>query len=552
MIGSVRADHEVKSALRRDTDRPQAAEEGSSTGFAPAPSYPEGLGLLRRTAENSTQLLGRGRSGDPDEVSADLVAHRVPTVLRRIPLPGGVANGSDTGLPVSTLVIRPVPTVLRRTSQSVGVASGSDTGHRASTLVIRRYFDAWAAVGEIEESRKARFDTFVENAKAAGIAPGIAESAGLSAVQYWEGWSNPRLDDFDYPWIDGPRGFRTVLADRLKDSGTAPKAIGPLLDEVFKREPKQAELERVGRAAGFTPGVQEEVATLDLDPEWEAHFLDVFADRFERRGDWKGQGAAFRAAWLHATSMQKERILVILLGPGWQSAEDITPHLSDMSYLVEGVTGKTPKQPGDIQSWARAPKGSLFDYMLNVPAYDTKYMTEEERQQYRLTVHAGKVTRAVDEKPLVGDNIFVLSTNNVFYGGSKKSGRVQTGPEQPGEKTQALHHSSFLAGEPVSCAGHLITDGSGTLAAVSDQSGHYAPTDYEFGLFLYNLHLAGGADLAEVKFRNRPAEDFVREWAEKYLPQQEGNSDEESGTPLGQGLLDDEFDEDDPFKNPFV
>jgi hypothetical protein len=475
----------------------------------------------------------------------------VPTVLRRTPLPGGVVSGSDTGRPVSTLAIRPVPTVLRRTPQPGGVVSGSDTGHRASPRVIRRYFDSWAAAGEIEESRKARFDAFVENAKAAGIAPGIAESAGLSALQHWDGWTRPGFDDFDYAWIDGPRGFRTVLADRLEQSGTASAAITPLLAAVFQRVPDQALLEQLGRAAGFDPGMQEEVATLDIDPEWEENFLDVFAERFERRGDWKGQGAAFRAAWLHATAVPKERGLVTLLGPGWKTAEIITPHLSDMSYLVEGVTGKTPKQPGDIQNWARAPKGSLFDYMLNTPSYDTKYMTQEEREEYRLTVHAGKVTRTVDNKPLVGDNIFVLSTANVFYGGSKKSGRVQGVPEQPEEKTQALHHSSFLAGAPVSCAGHLITDGSGTLAAVSDQSGHYAPTDYEFGLFLYNLHLAGGADLAQITFRNRPAEDFVQEWEKDYLHQEEGHNGDEPETPVGQGATDDEFDENDPFKNPF-
>ncbi len=39
-----------------------------------------------------------------------------------------------------------------------------------------------------------------------------------------------------------------------------------------------------------------------------------------------------------------------------------------------------------------------------------------------------------------------------------------------------MHHSSFVAGADVRCAGELATDASGRLLLVSGFSGHYRPT----------------------------------------------------------------------------
>lgn len=81
------------------------------------------------------------------------------------------------------------------------------------------------------------------------------------------------------------------------------------------------------------------------------------------------------------------------------------------------------------------------------------------RAQYKLTPN-GKTIRKADNNPLVGDNIYVLTKDNVWYGGTKD------GP---------VHHSSFMQGAPVKCAGHLHTDNSGNLEKVDISSGHYAP-----------------------------------------------------------------------------
>jgi hypothetical protein len=93
-----------------------------------------------------------------------------------------------------------------------------------------------------------------------------------------------------------------------------------------------------------------------------------------------------------------------------------------------------------------------------------EYYTPHTRAPFQLTMANKQVVKA-DGHPLVGDNIYVLSAGGIFYGGAK-------------DKTDAgtnVHHSSFMAGEPVICAGHLHTDNGGNLQSIDNTSGHYAP-----------------------------------------------------------------------------
>jgi hypothetical protein len=377
--------------------------------------------------------------------------------------------------------------------------------------VIRRYFEKWPA-SDADAARKARFVAFVENAVTAGIPADAAEGAGKATLQHWDGWSHPSLGDFDYPWITGPGGFRKALEERLRERDAPREALKTLLDEVFKDQADQALLGPLGQAAGFTPGGQGPEERLQLDPEWEQRFVSSVAARFEKRGG-QGQGALFEAAWEHASDAQKLRILDIIYGPGWHEEGHQSPsaHLSDMSYLVEGVTGKTPGSPSDILTWAKNPRQSLFDYMAALTSgYRTKYLTEDERQAYRLTIGPSRIS--LPSGPLVGDNIFVLGADNVFYGGAKRSGRGTS------QDSGVIHHSSFMAGEPVQGAGHFTTDKFGKLRDVSYQSGHYAPGDYELGLVLYHLEDCR-SDLGGVTVNGKSsAKDFLGVWKKQHLP----------------------------------
>jgi hypothetical protein len=393
----------------------------------------------------------------------------------------------------------------------------------AGKRVLSRYFDNFAAVTDEEKVRKARFDAFVDRAITAGIAREIAESAGSTTLQAWEGWSDPRLPDFDYAWIDGPRGFKTKLGDRLAEKVKA-EPLKALLNAIFAARADDAVLRQLGEAAGFQPGGQQPQATLTINREWEARFLNVYGAKFESVST--GQGRAFELAWQRAGDADRVRILDILLGPGWQDENHEPPsaHLSDMEYVIEGVTGITGTPPMTITSWAAKPTGSLFDHVRAVGGgYKTKYMTPEEREEYRLTIDRGRVTLPTGE-PLKGDNIYVLAADNYFFGGAKKSGRGGT------LTSEAIHHSTFMAGEPVRGAGHFTTDDSGNLLRVDDQSGHYRPGDYELGLVLYYLEY-DKTDLSQVKInRQEPADVFLARWKRRFLPQQPQDTEENTKT----------------------
>lgn len=97
---------------------------------------------------------------------------------------------------------------------------------------------------------------------------------------------------------------------------------------------------------------------------------------------------------------------------------------------------------------------TTFGKKTIVDSYDA-----QTRAQYQLHF-SGKTVLKADNSPLAGDNIFALSKDSIWYA----SGKV--GP---------VHHSSFMQGAPVKCAGHLYTKSDGSLTRIDNNSGHYAP-----------------------------------------------------------------------------
>lgn len=97
---------------------------------------------------------------------------------------------------------------------------------------------------------------------------------------------------------------------------------------------------------------------------------------------------------------------------------------------------------------------------IEMPGESVPHYNEQDREQYRLQP-TGKQIKKANDTPLAGDNIYVLSAGDVFYGGAGNVPRI--------------HHSSFLSGQPVKCAGHMRTDNGGNLETIDNTSGHYAP-----------------------------------------------------------------------------
>jgi hypothetical protein len=459
----------------------------------------------------------------------------------------GPAPGQATVHPLQMLqrsvgnqaVVRFLSSGVRASGRTGDVKDGAarrakvDTGRlSASDEVIARYFDNWPAITPEEQQRKARFDAFVDRAVTAGIDRHLVEGAGSATLAHYGGWTYHLPMDFNWAWINGPRGFRTRLNDLLQAKVQA-DPLKALLDAIFADKADDAVLRALGRDAGFQPADQQQQPPpqqrLQFPSGWEARFADACAGIFEANA--AGHGEVFRAAWKHATDPQKRRILDIVFGPRVLGVQTLRPtgHLSDMTYLIEGVTGIRVTNTAILTGWARKPTGSLFDYVgaFLGGGYRTKYMSKQEREAYRLTVDRGRVTLPT-KQPLKGDNIYVLAANWRFYGGAKESGLG-------GQLTsEAIHHSSFMAGEPVHGAGHLVTDNSGNLETVDDQSGHYRVGDYELGLVLYRLEY-DRTDLSNVRIGprilNRPerADVFLANWKQMYLPQGQAKEPRDTG-----------------------
>jgi hypothetical protein len=93
------------------------------------------------------------------------------------------------------------------------------------------------------------------------------------------------------------------------------------------------------------------------------------------------------------------------------------------------------------------------------------YLNDETRKPYVATVNKGVISGPNVKN---GTLIFVIGPDNKIYAGSKaRAARGQLG---------AFNHSSFFSGGPVKAAGTMEVAG-GAIVEVSNESGHYSPTE---------------------------------------------------------------------------
>jgi len=103
---------------------------------------------------------------------------------------------------------------------------------------------------------------------------------------------------------------------------------------------------------------------------------------------------------------------------------------------------------------------------------EVRYLSDAERQQHKLVFREGKIYHADGR---------LFDTSGVVRIGPS-SGRAIFAMDENGELYASLtpavgkfHHSSLLAGQPVAAAGELRVR-NGVLELISDQSGHYSPS----------------------------------------------------------------------------
>ncbi len=96
-----------------------------------------------------------------------------------------------------------------------------------------------------------------------------------------------------------------------------------------------------------------------------------------------------------------------------------------------------------------------------------EYLDEKKRQKYLVYFKTClmKKTKLFDgtKNPFTGTLIYVIDANRNIFAAPKQEG--------------SFHHSSLLGGEAVICAGRIALNNRGEILWISNESGHYAPTE---------------------------------------------------------------------------
>lgn len=129
----------------------------------------------------------------------------------------------------------------------------------------------------------------------------------------------------------------------------------------------------------------------------------------------------------------------------------------------------------------------------NERARGVRYIEDlKERETYRLTFKNGKIYQ--------GDKVFDTSgsENGFAIFVMDEFGNFYASIEQ---RVWFFHHSSFLAGRPVACAG-VISVRDGELTMISNESGHYKPNEAFMLQALNELKRKGISTEGRVNFFN--------------------------------------------------
>jgi hypothetical protein len=128
------------------------------------------------------------------------------------------------------------------------------------------------------------------------------------------------------------------------------------------------------------------------------------------------------------------------------------------------------------------------------------------------TTHMFPGVRGWDRERVDGRALFTLATDGTLYAsdgttqaiGVREYVELCKRPASPESKATYLpdvlefwHHSSFVSGAPVLCAGEIATDANGSVWFVSNHSGHYRPGRPHLLAFLERL-AADGVDMEPV------------------------------------------------------
>jgi hypothetical protein len=404
-------------------------------------------------------LGGKGHQDELDSARASAIETLLDRVTREKKSLGG---GSTSSLLIIDQEENDFEESKEKTSESLGGKITITATSGGST----KYDFGFVAKGSTELGREAIFTKYVDNCKLAGLPVSEVLTAARKVLGKWEGWEHPAVLDFDYGYVEKFKD--RVLEDVRGATSTIVKAC-------FTMNPN---LELLRSFA-------EDMEPVEVEEEFELENEEEFVWQVSSSFDNTGDKEAFIKLWDTSDSAMRRQIFSLV------STEKSLKSLTTMGYLVEALDKKHRYDLNAfLGSWTRS--STTLDFFTWLEAQSgakekssVRYYNEEERQQFVITV--GSVLKRFNGKPLVGDNIFVMSKQNILYADNKDT-----------TSSVRLHHSSFLSGQAVKAAGHLYTDSSGKLYKIDNSSGHYGPTDAHLAQALAVLKKQG-VDLDEVQ-----------------------------------------------------
>ena len=148
---------------------------------------------------------------------------------------------------------------------------------------------------------------------------------------------------------------------------------------------------------------------------------------------------------------------------------------------------------------------NFYDWLdsKDVPVGDQViYMDENMRKQYEAIISGLKIEGGgINEK--YRDYAFVLSAADVIYAAPKQT-----------KGAERIHHSSFMAGAAVACAGIFFVQPGGQIFYVKDYSGHYQPGIPELMRLKKYLIGIGSGEVTLWKQTGKEYKGAIKDWPE--------------------------------------
>jgi hypothetical protein len=177
--------------------------------------------------------------------------------------------------------------------------------------------------------------------------------------------------------------------------------------------------------------------------------------------------------------------------PTQAAAPAAAAHLADDRFAAERLSAMAP--PANAKFQKTTGMMAQYDGEQTGKVWGTKvaYLDEQQRQQYKLSVHDGKIYDAKGE-------LFDTASAATVLGGGKAIFVMDHDGNMYASTSHAVgkfHHSSFLGGQPVAAAGEIEVH-NGEVTVVNRKSGHYRPTESQLNQVAEHLSSLGLSNFA--------------------------------------------------------